>query len=360
MGYFTNYKSIIIIFTCFISVMFMSVGYSVLNTELTISGEATVSAAPAIDGIKVTNISVIEETNGAFQTYTPTFTDDTSNLFVTLPNLNSTITFLVEVTNETDIYYHLDFINELLQVNNSIGYEIVNKEAQYFLENSVTELEIRFFHKTDIISGIEQSLNLEYTFAEVPYRRIDYIKYTGKQSLDTGIINTGDYEFELDFMLEGYSGGASPAGGWLISGRTSYSYSLGVFFSSTSVFSGYGGTTTATSKPKALNVWHDLYFSRKKLVISGTSYVVPNQILIPASYARTIVIGAGTGLSSGGIDPRHFIGKVKYVKITDAVTSNLLTYFVPVELNDTNEIGYWDEINNQFHTSSGTEDFLYP
>ncbi len=76
----------------FVCILFMSIGYASLNTELTISGEAVVTAPT---GIKITNISLLSSEGDAYVTYNPTYTDNISNISASLPNQNSKITFII-------------------------------------------------------------------------------------------------------------------------------------------------------------------------------------------------------------------------------------------------------------------------
>ncbi len=346
----------LLIVVIFISILFMSVGYSALNTELTISSEAIVTS----QGIKITNVALKEATNGGYETYSPTLTRDSSNFFVTLPNSDSTATFLIEVTNEDDIYYHLDFINETVLSNSNIGYDIVDKEAQYFLENSVTELEITFFHKNGAVTNPDVTLSLEYSFSEVNYRKIDYIRTTGTQWMYTGLMNTGDYIFEDEFLITDVGTGNN-TGSWVIGGRVNPNYSLGVFVNNNNIIAAYGTTTQVLSPKINENIWYELYFSRERLTIGGINYNLTGEKLIPETYQAETILG-GNLLAYDGVsrDDRNMKGHRKYFKVTDATTGLMLRYYIPVKLNNTNEIGYWDEINNQFYGNDGEDEFLYP
>ncbi len=341
----------------FSAILFMSIGYSALNKDLTISGDATVLAA---QGIKITNITLKEVTNGGYETYSSSLTYNSTNMFVTLPNANSTVTYLIEVTNSDNIYYHLNSIIETSNSNNNIGYEIVDKEAQYFLENSVSELEIKFYHKNTSITETNISLNLNYQFSEVNYRKIDYIRTTGTQWMYTGLMNTGDYIFEDEFLITD-TGSGNSTGSWIIGGRVNPDYSLGIFVNNTQVIGAYGTTTQIMTPKVEENKWYEMYFSRERLTIGGINYNLQGEALIPESQIAEIILG-GNLLAYDGVsrDNRNMLGMRKYFKVTDATDGTVLRYYIPVMLNDTGKIGYWDEINSQFHENDGTGEFLYP
>ncbi len=352
---FLNFN-LLFIFLMFISIMFISIGYSALNTELTISGEALVLAK----GVKITDITLKEATNGGYETYSSLFTGNTSNFFITLPNLDSTVTLLIEVTNYDDIYYHLNSITESTVPSGDIGYEIVDKEAQYFLENSVTVLEIKFFHKNSTVTSTDIVLNLNYDFTEVNYRKIDYIRTTGTQWMYTGLLNTGDYIFEDEFLMID-TGEGNNSGSWIIGGRVDPNYSLGVFVNNIQVIAAYGTTTQVLSPKVSENLWYELYFSRERLTIGGIDYNLTGEKIIPEEKQAEIILG-GNLLAYDGVsaDNRNMQGMRKYFKVTNAENGELLRYFIPVMLNGTNEIRYWDEITNEFYDNDGTGEFLYP
>ncbi len=337
----------------FISILSVSIGYSALNINLTISGDASVTLEKDIN---ITNVVASSMVGGAFETSNSVHTGNSSNIFVTLPNIDSEATFKIEVTNNSDFYLHLTTYTVLGVTNNgSIGYEIIDKEAQYFLENSITEFEIRFFHIGDTVTNTEFNLNLEYEFDFVEYRKLDYITGTGTQWIDTGLMNTGDYIFETEVRQHSFTKGD---GGWIISGRTTASYTLGVFFGTNGLFNGYGGTTTGLAPKPVFNVWYDIYFSRFNLYLNNVSYNVMGKQIIPEAYATTIRLGGATAGWTGGQDLRHFAGDIKFLKVTNADDGAKLRYFIPVRLNDTGEIGYWEEISGVFYANDGTGEFL--
>ncbi len=349
----------------FISVLFMSIGYSSLNSELTISSEAKVEVVP---DIRITNIEVSTTENGAFTPYNPTFNDLSSNISVTLPNSNSTITLNIEVTNDTNNYYRLDNILEDVNNNSDIKYEILNKETTFFHPNSVTNIVITFSYETYNASNQNKNLELTYNLEKIPYKNLEYLVFSGFEYINTGLFNTGDYIFETEFNQTEYNRNHTDnsVGGWIISGRKIGTHSLGVFIGNYGVYNSYGAGTAARQPNIPLNSgFHTLYFSRFIHTIDNNNYVVNGKILIPEEHKTEIRIGGGTGgyYASSVPDTRHFIGHIKNVKITDASTGNVVRYYVPCEIIsgvNIGEIGYWDLINNEFYGNGGTGEFLAP
>ncbi len=345
---------IVLALTIFVCIVFMSIGYSALNAELKISGEATVRI---YDKIEVTNIYVKNTANNAEEAYNSTHTVDTSNMGIILPYENSQMTLVVEITNFSNDIHHLDSVVELSNSNSDITYEIKDKEVLYFPGNSITEIEITFYYNNYTVGNNNINLNLNYNFEKISYQNLEYIVYSGNQYIDSGLVNTGNYIFETEFNLTGYTGD----GGWIVSGRVNSSHTLGVFLGTSGVFSIYGGPSVSRTPVISPNTgWHTFYFSRTQSIISGRNYYVSGQTLIDPAYAANIRIGGATIAYTGGADTRHFIGYMKKFKITNANTGEILRYFVPAKLNDTGEVGFWDVINNEFYSNDGTEEFLAP
>ncbi len=341
----------------FVSIIFMSIGYSALNSEISISGEALVHVPKSID---ITNVYTKNSINGASEVYTTLFTEKTSNMGIMLPNDNSEITIVVEITNETSDYYQLDDVVETINNNPDIKYEILDKELLYFHPGTVTEIEITFSYETYNLVNQILNLNLEYSFKKITYKNLDYIIFSGNEYIETNLSNTGDYIFETEFNHVAFSEGD---GGWIISGRTIAAYTLGVFNGKSGVFNGYGGTTYAKSPYITLNTWYTLYFSRFKHTIGSYNYSVNGGKIIPIEYEEFIRIGGATAGYTGGVDLRHFRGYMKTFKITNAENGEVLRYYVPAEIvegDNIGEIGYWDIINDVFCGNDGTGAFLAP
>ncbi len=187
------------------------------------------------------------------------------------------------------------------------------------------------------------------------YEILDYIESNGGQYIDTGIMNTGDYIFESEFLATNL---AANSGSWLIGGRIDYDYSLGIHLTTRTVFSGYGLQTRSYTPAIAQNTWHTLYFSRFKLDISGRTYPIPGQILISEEHETDIRIGGNQVLSGGGADNRNFYGYIRSFKITDVTTNTLLRDYIPVKINATDEVGLYDLVENKFYKSIGTTEYI--
>ena len=109
------------IFLLIISVCLTSIAYSALGTNLLLSGEAHLRV-PA--DIRITNISWDTSTNNGYETYSSEYYKDGIKMFTTLPELGSTVTYEVEVTNASDSIYMFSGKNDILYSNENIKYSI--------------------------------------------------------------------------------------------------------------------------------------------------------------------------------------------------------------------------------------------
>ncbi len=336
------------------SIFFMSIGYSSLNTNLNVSGEAKVSQ---IGDIRITNVYTSSQDNDGYSEYNPTHTENQTSMFIKLPKQDSSVTVTIEVTNSTNDYYHLSDIIQLSNTNIGINYQFSDEKTLFFYPNSVTEIEVVFSHKWMVGTMNNTVLNLEYVFSKINYKPLDYITSTGTQFIDTGVNNTGDYIFETEFMIKSFT---LNDGGWIFCGRIDYNYTLGVFAGNHGTFNSYGGVTTNLKPILSLDTWYPLYFSRSKLTIGDYSYTVSSKTLISNDYLSPIYLGGATVQYSGEVDNRHFNGHIKYFKIYSAYNNSLLKYFIPVKLLDTDEVGYIELVSNKFYSNNGTGNFLEP
>ncbi|MBQ9013377.1 MAG: hypothetical protein IJ094_07480, partial [Bacilli bacterium] len=93
-------RGIIVSLLIFSFVLMLSVGYSALNEELTISGEAHFRAQ---SDIRITDVSLYITINNGIEDYNSTYGKDSMKVGVTLPSNNSSVTYKVKVTNYSNI-----------------------------------------------------------------------------------------------------------------------------------------------------------------------------------------------------------------------------------------------------------------
>ena len=96
-----------------IAIIFTTIVYSAFSTKLQINGDLVVRSD---NDIRITNLSIKESTGGAYETYNSKYTKNTTSMFVTLPS-NSSITYEVEITNDSSDDYSLTNIEALNNTN---------------------------------------------------------------------------------------------------------------------------------------------------------------------------------------------------------------------------------------------------
>ncbi len=210
-------------------------------------------------------------------------------------------------------------------------------------------------------AGLSSSVSTTIEVVDT-YTEVAYIESDGNQYIASGLMNTGDYIFEEDFMYTSFTvTAAAPDGGsWLYGGRLINTYTFGVYISANAVLNGYGGATGSYTPKINANEWYTMEFSRFSLIINDRTYPVSGQKLIPEAYETEIWIGGNPVNWSGGPDVRFFVGRRNNLKVTDAETGKVVRDFIAVKMNVTGEIGYWDLIEGKFYGSDGSREFIAP
>ena len=140
-----------------LGILSISVGYSALNTDLSISGEAIVRADA---DIRVTDIKLNNISNDGKEIYSPEFTKDMTTMSVSLNNQNSTVTYNVTITNKTGKKIKVKDIIEENSSNSNVSYEIIGLNKNGIYSGKEINFQIMFTNKTNIIQ--EDILSLKY------------------------------------------------------------------------------------------------------------------------------------------------------------------------------------------------------
>ena len=111
----------------------LSVGYSAINSDVTISGEANFRV---LEELRITDISLYETTYNGEESYSPKFTKDSLTIGVGLKEVESTVTYKMELINYgTVIAWYTDEdennLYELYLGGNGKVYAPVNSEGLF-------------------------------------------------------------------------------------------------------------------------------------------------------------------------------------------------------------------------------------
>lgn len=134
----------IIVFVLVCSISIVCASY---NQGMIINGDAILR----VDAdIRVTDLKMINVSNEAYETYISRYSKNSTSMYVSLPNLDSTITYEVTVTNKTSYLYIISEITDSL-VNENITYEISEyKIGEGIGHNSEIKFNVTFKYKDSV------------------------------------------------------------------------------------------------------------------------------------------------------------------------------------------------------------------
>ena len=187
-----------------VAILFTTVVYSAYNTQLQIKGEAMVRS---IQKIRITNITIYERINGAYETYNNRYNKDVTFMYATLP-VNSSIAYEVEITNEDTIGYLVESITEQAHTNPNVDISIsLNVNDSIRSQNTKTFI-IRFTNNTT-----EEQLDTliyKYAFKEDKFT----IQYNLNGGSVSGSNRTTYSTTDTDFLLNNPTRSGYKFAGW--------------------------------------------------------------------------------------------------------------------------------------------------
>jgi len=186
-----------------IPICLVTITYSAFNEEMIINGEAILRVD---ENIRITDIKVIEQTNEAYETYNNKFDKERTSMFVTLPNINSIITYEITITNNSNIAYDVNDIIIENYSNNSIKYEIDLNVGDIIEANTSKTFTVKFYYNiTTLPEDITNTLIIKYEFVEhIDSYVVDTYDYTGKYETFIAPYD-GVYKIELWGASGGYN-----------------------------------------------------------------------------------------------------------------------------------------------------------
>lgn len=196
------------------------------------------------------------------------------------------------------------------------------------------------------------------------YQKLEYIRSTGTQWINTGVMASSGLQAELDFIPHEHTGDINVgvdvvhATAWRF-----FDYSGGVLFD-------YGdknrcGKTTAT--PLTLGTRYVAQFGREgdyaynRVYVKSTDTLYANYQTNATSTIAAETIGVFGGIGGGTDTPTMKYAKMSLysLKLTDLVngTRKVVRDFVPARRYDTGVVGLLDQANNVFYPNNGTGEF---
>ena len=119
-------------------------------------------------GIEISNIELLEITNNALEINQSQYDKNTTNMYISLPNLTSTISYQISITNTTNKNYILDEIILENRSNETISYKIINLETGDLIKNNATEkFVVEFYYNTFTLpNDVNSNFSFKYNFME--------------------------------------------------------------------------------------------------------------------------------------------------------------------------------------------------
>lgn len=191
-------KKIFVAFAILFSIITISIGYSALESRLNIAGDVMVR----VDAdIRITDLKLGNMTERSYETYSCTYSKDSTNFFVTLPNDNSVATYYAEVTNFSDKRYYLKDIIVENYSNTEITYSVEGLVHGQIIEpNTSVDFDIKFLYVIDNPSNTSTTLVLRYVFEEYVETSTDEtILLKDKILMDNGGITSISAKGDPDF-----------------------------------------------------------------------------------------------------------------------------------------------------------------
>ncbi len=156
-----NKKLLFSTLVLFLVVSLVSISYASMNTSMMITGKAYIRVD---EEIRVVGVKFFNAENDAYETYNGKYSKNSTNMYITLPNINSKITYQVEIENKSDhVYLISDITGDL--VNPNITYTVENGAIKIVPKKSKISVNITFqFDGKTLPSNITQIATINYKF----------------------------------------------------------------------------------------------------------------------------------------------------------------------------------------------------
>lgn len=152
---------------------------SSFDAEMLITGDGTIRVD---EDVRIIDLEMNSVLNSAFETYNYSYSKNTTAMYITLPQLNSTITYKVTIQNKTDYVYVVSNLKADIS-NTNITYTIDDyKVGEGMSSKDDVEFYITFKYKDSVKALPDEKsaiVYMYYTF-ERPYAAI--LSYDNKES----------------------------------------------------------------------------------------------------------------------------------------------------------------------------------
>lgn len=371
--------------------MLSTVVYSAFSSNLQITGDAVVRS---INNIRVTDIRISNQTNGAYEKYNNKFTSETTSMFVILPS-NSSITYEIDITNIDDINYLIDSITELSNTNNNVNISMSLNVNDLVSGNSVKtftvtlsnttleEQEETIVYKYSFVEGgitvtfsaeggvtAVNSKQVDYggTYGELPtptrngynfkgwytspfpgeYQEVQYIESTGTQYIDTGYSINQNVKYKIKVAI---TDTRTSANVWptIIGAYGLANASDGKYY----VIGYVPSQKTIMDFNYQINDVHTVEYVLGTTTMDGVSLQNDNS-WHGSPYSTVYIFNINT--QDLGV-PSSFASRVRIYDVEIYNGNVLVRKMIPCYRISSNEIGLYDTVNDIFYSNDGTGTF---
>lgn len=177
------------------------------------------------------------------------------------------------------------------------------------------------------------------------YTRLEYIKSTGTQYIDTGFRPNQDSRVICDYQLTSSASGQTP-----FMGRTSVSVdTLGIFYGDASTIAFDYGTNRATDNTISIRSRMLVDFNKNIVTYNGKQKTLP-----PATFQSTATLTIFARHTGSNV-LQFATGKLYACQIYDNGT--IIRDFIPCK-NASGVVGLWDSVNSSFYSNAGSGVFI--
>ena len=162
-GRLLNKKGIIPVFVVILTILtiLISIGYSALNQNLSVSGEAFLRSH---GNVRITGVKSSSSASEGFESYTPEYSKKGTKTFTTLPNSSSSVTYTVQMNNTTGVKYKFDSVTVS---NTNSNVECIPSVAENtIIEPGVSSFTIQVKYKSGVtITDKTDVCEIKYEFS---------------------------------------------------------------------------------------------------------------------------------------------------------------------------------------------------
>ena len=162
-GVLLNRKGIIPVFVVILTILtiLISMGYSALNQNLSVSGEAFLRSK---GNVRISRIEMSNAENDGYETYNPEYSKKGTKTYSTLSNKNSTITYTVQITNTTGAKYTV-YSMEISNTNSNVSCTPSITKGS-IIEEGISDftIDVKYNGTDSLTESIEDVCDIRYEF----------------------------------------------------------------------------------------------------------------------------------------------------------------------------------------------------